>query len=60
MSVELSHPTTIVPQQLELDLWQILAVAQTESATVSFDEVVTCAMIQAAVLGNAHCEEIER
>ena len=39
MSVELSHPTTIVPQQLELDLWQILAVAQTEPATVGFIEL---------------------
>jgi hypothetical protein len=39
MSVELSHPATIVPQQLELDLWQILAVAQTEPATVGFIEL---------------------
>ena len=30
------------------------------SMGVEADEVVTCAMIQAAVLGNAHCEEIER
>ncbi len=29
------------------------------SMGVEADEVVTCAMIQAAVLGNAHCEEIE-
>jgi hypothetical protein len=35
MSVEL-HLSRIVPQQLELDLWQILAVAQSEPATVGF------------------------
>ena len=28
-----------MPQQLELDLWQILAVAQTEPATVGFIEL---------------------
>jgi hypothetical protein len=34
-----SHPSTIVSQQLELDLWQILAVAQTEPASVEFIEL---------------------
>ncbi len=34
-----SHPSTIVSQQLELDLWQILAVAQTEPANVEFIEL---------------------
>jgi hypothetical protein len=39
MSVELIHPSTIIAQQLELDLWQILAVAQIEPATVGFIEL---------------------
>ncbi len=34
-----SHPSNLVPQQLELDLWQILAVAQNEPATVGFIEL---------------------
>jgi hypothetical protein len=38
MSVEL-HLSRIVPQQLELDLWQILAIAQSEPATVGFIEL---------------------
>jgi hypothetical protein len=33
------HFPTMAPQQLELDLWQILAVAQTEPATVEFIEL---------------------
>jgi hypothetical protein len=34
-----SNPSNLVSQQLELDLWQILAVAQTEPATVGFIEL---------------------
>ncbi|WP_310423512.1 hypothetical protein [Chamaesiphon sp. VAR_48_metabat_135_sub] len=34
-----SHPSNLVPQQLELDLWQILAIAQNEPATVGFIEL---------------------
>ncbi len=36
MSVKLINSSTLVSQQLELDLWQILAVAQTEPVTVGF------------------------
>jgi hypothetical protein len=36
MSVKLIHSSTLVSQQLELDLWQILAVAQTKPVTVGF------------------------
>ena len=35
----ISNPSNLVPQQLELDLWQILAVAQNEPATVGFIEL---------------------
>jgi hypothetical protein len=38
MSV-ISNPSNLISQQLELDLWQILAVAQTEPATVGFIEL---------------------
>jgi hypothetical protein len=38
MSV-ISNPSNLVSQQLELDLWQILAVAQSEPATVGFIEL---------------------
>jgi hypothetical protein len=34
-----SNPSNLVSQQLELDLWQILAVAQSEPATVGFIEL---------------------
>jgi hypothetical protein len=34
-----SSPSNLVSQQLELDLWQILAVAQTEPTTVGFIEL---------------------
>ncbi len=38
MSV-ISNPSNLASQQLELDLWQILAVAQNEPATVGFIEL---------------------
>ncbi len=38
MSV-ISNPSNLAAQQLELDLWQILAVAQNEPATVEFIEL---------------------
>jgi hypothetical protein len=38
MSV-ISNPSNLISQQLELDLWQILAVAQIEPATVEFIEL---------------------
>jgi hypothetical protein len=39
MSFKLNHLSTIISQQLELDLWQILAVAQTEAVSVGFIEL---------------------
>jgi hypothetical protein len=39
MSRRVSHSSNLGAQQLELDLWQILAVAQAEPATVGFIEL---------------------
>jgi hypothetical protein len=39
MSRRVSHSSNLRSQQLELDLWQILAVAQAEPATVGFIEL---------------------